>query len=396
MRHAALAAAAVQSLRQSPLRTVLSVLGLVIGVAALVAILSMIDGMERYAREQVEATTPLQTVVVAPRTSRVVDGVPVARDDVPALTPADARALGADLGAAATVALAQRRTAAVAADTVRTAAEVTATEPGAGRWPTFGVGEGRSLGARDSAAVVVSASLAARIAGDGRPALGRTVTVGGVRAEVVGVLAGGADDPHRAVGPYVAFGDPAAPPPTLAVHVEDAAAVGAVTGRVRGWLDGRFAPGAFEVVSYEGQAEQLREGMLLFKLVMGLITGVSVVVGGVGVMNVLLVTVTERTREIGVRKAAGARRRDVVVQFLAEAVVVSGVGSALGLALGLAVVFAAAPVLRHLTGAPFYAVVTGGTLAVVGVLAVVVGVVFGTYPALRAARLSPVEAMRRE
>jgi putative ABC transport system permease protein len=136
--------------------------------------------------------------------------------------------------------------------------------------------------------------------------------------------------------------------------------------------------------------------MLLFKVIMGLITGISVLVGGVGVMNVLLITVTERTREIGVRKAVGARRRDVVAQFLAEAVAVSGVGSLIGLGLGLAVVFAAAPVLRAATDVPFYAAVTPQTLAVVAAVAVAVGVVFGTYPALRAARLRPADAIRHE
>jgi putative ABC transport system permease protein len=249
----------------------------------------------------------------------------------------------------------------------------------------------------DGPELVVSASLAARLAPDAS-AVGRTVVVDGAGAVVVGVLDGGPDGPHRAVGPFAAFAEADGPAPTLAIHAARAETVGALTAEIRDWLDGRFPDGraAFEVASYEARAEQFRQGMLLFKLVMGLITGVSVVVGGVGVMNVLLMTVTERTREIGVRKAVGARRRDVVAQFLAEAVAVSGVGSLIGLGLGLAVVFAAAPVLRAATEVPFYAAVTPQTLAVVAAVAVAVGVVFGTYPALRAARLRPADAIRHE
>jgi putative ABC transport system permease protein len=141
---------------------------------------------------------------------------------------------------------------------------------------------------------------------------------------------------------------------------------------------------------------QVREGMFLFKLVFGLITGIAVLVGGVGVMNVLLMSVTERTREIGIRKAVGARRSDIRAQFLAEAMIVSGGGSLIGMAVGLAGIFALMPVVRAVTRVSFQAAITWETLLVVCGVAVAVGVVFGTYPATRAARLSPVEAMRHE
>lgn len=398
MRSLALLASAAQSLRQSPLRTGLSVLGLVIGVAALVGILSLIDGLERYARDQVETTTSVQTVTVTPRQREEVDGVSVARDEVVRFGRDDARALGVSLGEQAAVALVQQRAAVVTRDTVRTALSLIATDATASRWSEVEVREGRMFGPADSAVVVVSASLAARLASGGPPVLGQRVRVGGVEAEVVGVVEGEADGPQTGFGPYRTFAELDGSAPTVAVHVERAEDVALVVGQVEAWLAARFESGraAFDVASYASRAEQFRQGILLFKLVMGLITGISVLVGGVGVMNVLLMTVTERTREIGVRKAAGARRRDVAAQFLAEAVAVSSAGSLLGLAAGLAGVFAVAPVLRSLTDVPFQAAVTWGTLVVVGGVAVAVGVVFGTYPALRAARLSPVEAMRHE
>lgn len=113
-------------------------------------------------------------------------------------------------------------------------------------------------------------------------------------------------------------------------------------------------------------------------------------------MNVLLISVTERTAEIGIRKAVGASRRDILLQFLSESIVVSSFGSFVGLLAGLGSTLVIVPIVRSLTEIPFRAVFTWDTLIVVSVLAVVVGIVFGTYPALRAARLDPVEAIRKE
>ena len=396
----ALIADAFGSLRQHPLRSALSVLGLVIGVAALVAILALADGLERYAREQIGTTTDLQTVTADARTTRQVDGVTVRRDTVATVGPADAAALAVVLDGQASVVLAQRRSTGVVLDTARTAATLVAAD--AGMWGLVEIETvvGRRFSAADSAraVVVLSAALAERL-GEPATVVGQRVRLGDREGEVVGVVASEPARPAEAYGPFGVWAeDLEGRPPTLVVEAERAEEVGVVAEAVRRWLDRRYpgGQGAFVVSTDAERAEQVRQGMLLFRLVMGLITGISVVVGGVGVMNVLLMTVTERTREIGTRKAVGARRRDVVLQFLVEAVAVAGLGSVLGLAVGLVGVFALGPVLRAVTGAPFEAAFTWGTVAVVGAVAVAVGVVFGTYPALRAARLSPVDAMRHE
>jgi putative ABC transport system permease protein len=104
----------------------------------------------------------------------------------------------------------------------------------------------------------------------------------------------------------------------------------------------------------------------------------------------------QRTREIGIRKAAGARKRDIAVQFLTESIAISGFGSVLGVLAGLAGVFTFTPVVRSLTEAQFHPAVTAISLGVALLIALLVGIVFGTYPAVRAARLEPVEAMRHE
>ena len=136
----------------------------------------------------------------------------------------------------------------------------------------------------------------------------------------------------------------------------------------------------------------IRQGILVFKMLMGAFTAISLLVGGIGIMNVLLASVLERTREIGIRKAIGARRRDILVQFLAESVTISSVGSVLGVALGLAGAFAVTAIIRARTEALMYAAVTWETLVVSAAASVVVGLILGTYPALRAARLIRLRA----
>ena len=143
-------------------------------------------------------------------------------------------------------------------------------------------------------------------------------------------------------------------------------------------------------------AAQARQGMLVFKLVMGAIAGISLLVGGIGIMNILLASVIERTREIGIRKAAGARQRHVLIQFLAEAVVITAAGSVLGVILGLTGAFSITAGIRHFTDAPIYAAFTWPSVAVAAGAALLVGLIFGTYPAKRAARLSPIDAIRHE
>ena len=145
--------------------------------------------------------------------------------------------------------------------------------------------------------------------------------------------------------------------------------------------------------------ERLRtaaQGILIFKLLMGAFTAIALLVGGIGIMNVLLASVLERTREIGVRRAVGARRRDVVLQLMAESVAIAIAGSLIGLAAGIGGAFVVTALMRARTEALIYAAVTPGTIVASIAAATITGLVFGVYPALRAAKLAPVDAIRAE
>jgi putative ABC transport system permease protein len=127
-----------------------------------------------------------------------------------------------------------------------------------------------------------------------------------------------------------------------------------------------------------------------WSFVLGTIASISLLVGGIGIMNIMLATVTERTREIGIRRALGAKRRDIIEQFLIESVVLSGVGGLLGLSLGVTVPFAI------VYFAAMKAVVTWDSVILSFGISVLVGIIFGLYPARRASLMDPIEALRHE
>ena len=126
-------------------------------------------------------------------------------------------------------------------------------------------------------------------------------------------------------------------------------------------------------------------------LVLGAIAGISLLVGGIGIMNIMLVTVTERTREIGIRKAIGAERRSIVIQFLIEAAVICGIGGIIGIALGCIGTLIAGKFMLDMILWPS-AFITIGAFA----FSVILGILFGLYPAIKASGLQPVDALRAD
>jgi putative ABC transport system permease protein len=148
--------------------------------------------------------------------------------------------------------------------------------------------------------------------------------------------------------------------------------------------------GDFSVIVPAGLLEERRRTQFIFNIVMICIAGISLLVGGIGIMNIMLATVLERTREIGIRRAIGARQGDIVRQFLTEAVLISIVGGLIGIAFG----FTLSRIIA--TAAGWSTVVTTSSIAIAFGVSVFIGLLFGIYPAVQAAKLDPIEAIRYE
>lgn len=387
------------ALSANPLRTLLSTLGVIIGVASLVAVLSLGDGLEQFARRQIGETTSVQFIEVAPHTSLFVDGVRVPRAGFPVFSPADAERLFREVPGLSQVRLSLMGTGRlVLGETVRGLIVVgTAGVPhapdsvGAGRWFTP-----QEL-ANGERVAIVSPRLSELAGGD-------SLLLEGQVWRIIGRMSGRAGDSLLRLMVPIGRAEQAMVPsevpraPTLLAKAARVEAVDSVRIRVEQWLAAQDTswPANVRVSTNQARVQQARQAILVFKLAMGAITGISLLVGGIGIMNVLLASVAERTREIGVRRAAGARRRDILSQFLAESVAITAAGSLAGVALGVAGAFGVSALIRSQTQADMFAAFTWGTAAVGVIAAVTVGIAFGMYPALRAARLSPIDAIRHE
>jgi putative ABC transport system permease protein len=253
--------------------------------------------------------------------------------------------------------------------------------------------------------VVLSHGLASRLMGmPAESVVGRKIrlrererTIVGVRASLANETIGSAYVPLEAA-PDALAPTPRPRAPELVLQARSVEAVTVVQRGAETWLAARYGDWkrVARVATNRARVAQASQAILVFKGFMGAITGISLLVGGIGIMNVLLAAVTERTREIGIRKAIGARRRDVLIQFLSESVAISGLGSVVGAALGLGGAFGITALIRQQSEARVYAAFSWGTVVVSALAALVVGVAFGMYPALRASRLSPIDAIRHE
>lgn len=396
---------ALNNIRANFFRTVLSILGIVIGVASLVAILSLIDGLEQYAREQITLTTSLKAIMIKTESMKVINGVRVPKDSVSILDYNSIGQLSGTIHYPATFDLYTRHAGEVTLVNeveIKSAAMITASS-NLKRAPELleGVKFTQADVERGSPVALVNEAFAREIlaGGDLEKIVGKKIVLYGNLVEIIGVFANRLSKTSEIFCPIslLPVPDLRKNPPTCIIEAENIEDVADLKHEVNGWLQQRYKdPSDFVVLSNDMRVAQATKGFGLFRVVMGLIVGISVLVGGIGVMNVLLISVTERTVEIGIRKAVGANKRDIVWQFLSESVTISTFGSFLGLVVGILSTMVMAPVIHAVTGISFPIAYTLDTFLTVAILAIVTGIVFGTYPAIRAARLDPVEAIRRE
>jgi putative ABC transport system permease protein len=410
MRTSDAAANAVSNLASHPLRSILTMLGMIFGVGAVIAMLSIGEGAERQALEMIERLG-IHNILV-----RDLDldqeELEEIRTKSLGVSPRDAVAIDDGVeGVGATSRRVEVDPYTVLSDGVITEATVHGVDANFADLTSLDTVIGRFLDPidlRDHAQVAVIGEGVRRDLFGGDPPLDRYLKVNDVWFEVVGVLRGigsgtmvqgvavGSSDQEIYVPVTTALRkldlDPLeAPLDEIVVQMapetdlrEAARRIGLLVDRLHGGADD------YELVVPDALLEQSRRTQRLFTIVMGTIAGISLLVGGIGIMNIMLATVFERTREIGIRRAVGARRRDIQVLFLMESFTISLLGGLAGIVLGVVI----AKVVAMSAGWP--TVVTPLSVVLSSGVSVAVGLTSGLYPALRAAALDPIDALRYE
>jgi putative ABC transport system permease protein len=403
-------ALAIDNLRASKLRSALTILGVVIGVSTMMAMAAIVQGIQQQIVHTIEIAGPTTFYVV-----RVFSQTPINPDQLPKwirirpeLSVREAERL-AQLPSISYASLWGQAIGRLEYQGARTQpvsifgaddrfTEIMGGELAAGRW--FTKSEVRS----GAAVVVVQEKAAQRLFGRVSP-VGKTLRAGGRPAEVIGVYIPPGNiftPPSQETGAIVPYGflDRAfdfdhtnasyiSVKPRAGVTVADAQEEATVALREMRKL--RPADkNSFDLITQDQILDIFNKLTGAFFLVMIVLSSVGLMVGGIGVMAIMMVSVTNRTREIGVRKALGATRRDIMLQFLVEAATLTGIGGLIGIAAGLGIARVASLALSVNAPPPISL-----TLVAV-VISVGIGIVFGLIPAQRAARLDPVEALRYE
>jgi len=396
---------ALGSLRANPMRSILTMLGIIIGVAAVIVMVALGTGAQAAVQSRI-ASLGTNVLTVRQGWGRGSSG---ARMRSERLNIEDARALQEGVRSVTRVVPETSNNAQVEYENANMNVSIIGTwaswpevnnwEIEQGRFFTQSEAEGRRRVA------VLGADLAAELVPQSVDPVGATIRIRGIRFEVIGVLRakggggmGGWSQDERVVIPlstaqWRVFGSDRIS--SVALQVADENLMTMAMAEIESIMRRRhrLRPGqenTFRISSQTEFLEILQESQQTFTLLLAGIAAVSLLVGGIGIMNIMLVSVTERTREIGIRKAIGATRGSVQLQFLIEAVVLSCLGGALGI--GLAML--SSDVLGERFG--WTMVVPPDAVVLSFGFAAIIGIIFGFYPAVRASRLDPIEALRHE
>jgi putative ABC transport system permease protein len=408
---------AFQALFSNKLRALLTMLGIIIGVGAVIGMLAMGNGFQSFLNGQF-AQLGAGNFYVAPFIdSNELDVVSQAR-----LTATDAAAIMQPGRAPAVEQVGIEWSGQVQASGggLRRDADVRAVNVAWFEVTPQDMGPGRLFTAQEEAerarVAVIGGNIATRFYGSDTAAVGQRLTLNGSAFEVIGVLATeegsfavGADPAEAIFIPYSTgvsrlFRNQTSDQIDVSIMTVKARSVGEIdeairqtTAVLRDQHRLTYQDNDFTIINPEQIAAQLNVVVGGFNAFLGLIAGISLIVGGIGIMNIMLVSVTERTREIGLRKAVGAKQRDILMQFLVEAVVLCLVGGLIGVGLGYLLSFASTFVLVTLFQAEgAVATVSVANILLATSISAAIGLAFGFFPAAQAAKLNPIEALRTE
>jgi putative ABC transport system permease protein len=396
---------ALVALRRNPMRTLLTMLGVIIGVACVVTMVAIGQGAAAAIQSQIGALGTNFMMIFAG--SHSAGGVHMGAGSAQHLTEDDAVAIVKECPSVAIAEPGVRSAGQVVFGNQNWATSVQGTGPDYPTIRAWAISRGAFFTEEDvkgaTKVAVIGATVAENLFGDANP-IGEIIRIKDIPFRVIGLLdrkgsnMGGQDQDDVIVAPYTTVQRRLAGITFIHMIMVSAVApdkIDQATTEITALLRQRHRltekqEDDFMIRSQQEIAATAKGMTGVFTMLLGAIALVSLLVGGIGIMNIMLVSVTERTREIGVRRALGARRADIRRQFLIESSVISGLGGALGIALG---VFASQAIARLAGWATLVQpeIVVGALL-----FASLVGIFFGIYPAAKAARLDPIEALRYE
>ena len=406
---------ALTALTTNKLRSSLTVLGIIIGVAAVIALMSIGQGSQAAVTSNIESLgTNLLFVRPGASSTGVVRG---AQGSAATLTLEDANALADPNLAPSVVAVAPEADsfAQVVAGSENARTRIIGVTPEYQSVRNYQVADGEFISnaqveARSMVAVLGS-SVAETLFGQTIP-IGQYIKINGLRFTVIGVLQskggtgfGSQDDvviaPLTSVMYRLSSGRTSAGGRNVSsinVQVVNSNQVSAATQQITSILEQRHnitnGQADFSITSQNSLIQSLQNSTQVWVILLGAIAGISLLVGGIGIMNIMLVSVTERTREIGIRKALGAKRSNIMLQFLIEAALMSLIGGAIGVLVGWGI----STLISGVTvgGQTIHTVISADIPILAVCVSAAIGILFGLYPAYRAARLNPIEALRYE
>jgi putative ABC transport system permease protein len=393
---------ALRSIRRNVLRSFLTTLGIVIGVASVIIMVNLGSGATLQISQQIES---LGSNLLFLRVGQHFRGG--AHGTAPPFTLADVTAIEREVAGVAAAAPQSSQAMVAIYGNENWSTSITGSDNRyfeVGNWQLqqgrfFTEGELRA----GSSVCVIGETVRQKLFGSQQP-VGQKIRLKKIACEVIGLLAvkgqsaGGGDQDDNVVIPLRTFWRRIAGNQEVS-HIRISARDGVATTTVQRDIEnlmrerrriGRGKEDNFSVMDMQEIARTLTGTTQILTTLLGAVAAVSLLVGGIGIMNIMLVSVTERTREIGIRLAIGAQARDVLTQFLVEAMVLSSFGGLFGIALAIGATWFIADLLTI----PF--VVEGGMTLLAFLFSVVIGIAFGYFPARRAASLDPIDALRHE